>query len=226
MSTKIVFDFLEEFAREKVFMIVISGGDPTLHPDFEKIIDKMLLLGLLPLLGVTGVGLKRSTLDFLVSRGILNIQVSLDEFNIKKGTRIKERVARGRVDNTLDLLSDAGMIVTVAVCIHKANSKEIKPLTRYLLTRPVDRIRIIFWAETKYGIERGLRGLSVHERVSVIKLLSQLDNGRDIIVCSGYPPLSTKPVPLDSNIENPMRLVIHADGDLSTSESGEAIGRA
>lgn len=224
MPTDMVFKILDEFARKKIFMIVVSGGDPTLHPDFKKIIKQMNCLKLLPLLGVTGVELSSATIEFLLSHKIKHLQISLDAFKNRGIGITNARVVGGIVDRNIDLLHMLGMKVTVAVCLHKENVIDVKPLVKYLLGRPIHKLKIVFWDKTTHGTKVGLHPIGRKERKHVIELLSKLDDHRDIIICPGYAPLSTGIT--EPQVEDQMRLVVLPDGNIATSETVAPIGHA
>src|SRR5699024_8778803 len=70
---------IEDLSKNEVFFINISGGEPTMHPDFIKIIDALVRNEIYFMLTTNGVFNEKILHSILKAKDyILGIQISLD----------------------------------------------------------------------------------------------------------------------------------------------------
>lgn len=125
---KKVFDQLIE---NKVFYINISGGEPTVSPYFEEIIDYLSKKGLHFILTTNGVFSKKIRKIILKNKEyLIGIKISLDGYDAKSHNYIR-KVNIGNNDNIFQITLNNIMFfkkmnipITIATVIHKGNIKE------------------------------------------------------------------------------------------------------
>lgn len=80
MPTEEFLRLLDEMAAMGVWAVVLTGGEPTLHPDFIQVVKHARKLGLLVGIATNGMFLSESLLDQLPRQGVI-ISVSLDNLH-------------------------------------------------------------------------------------------------------------------------------------------------
>jgi len=78
LATPEIFSILAEMAEMGVPYITFTGGEPLLHPDLLKIVEKAASLGLIPNLDTNGTLLTEEVALKLKEAGLDRVQVSLD----------------------------------------------------------------------------------------------------------------------------------------------------
>lgn len=115
---------LKEFEKMQGLRVLITGGEPLLHPEFEKINDFVKDLAIRKILFTNGLLLNDKILKNL---NVEEIQISLD--GMKRGHETLR--GQGTFDKTLKAIkksTDYGFQVSVATVIHKENIEEFDEL--------------------------------------------------------------------------------------------------
>lgn len=81
MPTGEIIRLLREMAVMGVWAVVLTGGEPTLHPDFSELVNYARSLGLLIGIATNGMFLSERLLDSLPRKGVI-ISISLDNLHI------------------------------------------------------------------------------------------------------------------------------------------------
>lgn len=121
---------LKEFEQLQGLRVLITGGEPLLHPEFEKINNFIKELAIRKILFTNGVLLNDKTLKNL---NVEEIQISLD--GMKRGHEILR--GKGTFEKTLQAIkkaTDYGFQVSVATVIHKGNLTEFDELESLIKT--------------------------------------------------------------------------------------------
>jgi MoaA/NifB/PqqE/SkfB family radical SAM enzyme len=79
ISSRLWRNLIPALGREKVFMVVIAGGDPFRHPEFLDIVAEIRSHRMLPLLALNPVVYERSSLGRLRELGIGHVQIGVPE---------------------------------------------------------------------------------------------------------------------------------------------------
>lgn len=75
---------IENLARKEVFFVNISGGEPTVHPDFIKIINALIENKIYFMLTTNGMFNKKILSSIKKAKNyILGVQISLDGYDWK-----------------------------------------------------------------------------------------------------------------------------------------------
>ncbi|GAQ93907.1 radical SAM additional 4Fe4S-binding SPASM domain-containing protein [Thermodesulfovibrio aggregans] len=124
---------LKEFEQMQGLRVLITGGEPLMHPEFEKINDFIKELPIRKILFTNGVLLNDNILKKL---NVEEIQISLD--GMKKGHEILR--GKGTFDKTIEAIkkaADYGFQVSVATVIHKGNVAEFDELENLIKTMKI-----------------------------------------------------------------------------------------
>ncbi|MFN3687982.1 radical SAM protein [Salinarimonas sp.] len=211
---------IDDLSRNKVLMVVISGGDPMLHPDFIEIVRYTRSRSLVPLIGINALEYDEERLDALLSIGITDFQVSIDAVaGHLHGSRTLEDH-----EPALRRMTTKGFRVAVAVTVHSGNVDGCPALAARLLELGCASLKISMWRETGTGRSRGLRQVTDVEAADLRRRLVDIAGARSDALrfpemyqdADGVWRLERLP---------PERLVIRADGTIGSSETSRAIGR-
>lgn len=115
---------LKEFEELQGLRVLITGGEPLLHPEFKKINEFLKEVALRKILLTNGTLI---TEEILKELNVEEIQFSID--GMRKGHDALR--GRGSFDKTINALKramDSGFQVSVATVIHKKNIKEFDEL--------------------------------------------------------------------------------------------------
>lgn len=132
---------IEDLSKNEVFFINISGGEPTMHPDFIKIIDALVRNEIYFMLTTNGVFNEKILHSILKAKDyILGIQISLDGsdwishgFLRKNCNGNAEKAIFDITINNLKEIINSGIRTSIATCIHKQNIKKINDLKKLIL---------------------------------------------------------------------------------------------
>lgn len=132
---------IEDLSKNEVFFVNISGGEPTMHPDFERIIKALVENKIYFMLTTNGVFNDKKLNSILKAKDyILGIQVSLDGADwrthgfLRKNIKGKpERMLFDRAINSIKAFIDAGIRTSIATCIHKQNIYKMDDLKKLIL---------------------------------------------------------------------------------------------
>lgn len=124
---------LKEFEDMQGLRVLITGGEPLLHPEFDEINSIFPELALRKILFTNGILLN----DVLLKKlNVQEIQISLD--GMKQGHESLR--GKGTFDKTLTAIKkaiDHGFQVSVATVIHKKNLQEFKTLDALIKSLPI-----------------------------------------------------------------------------------------
>lgn len=119
-------EVLEDFHSNNVYMVAFTGGDPHLYPNLIDILNKTYDLGMLPLLGISGIGIDE---DFIYKLSLCNlgcIQISIDGSNDEINSLIRGKGTFDKIINNINLMNKYNIRVNIATCIHKDNFNDYK----------------------------------------------------------------------------------------------------
>uniref|UniRef100_A0A7C4AJ04 Radical SAM protein n=1 Tax=Thermodesulfovibrio aggregans TaxID=86166 RepID=A0A7C4AJ04_9BACT len=119
---------LKEFEALQGLRVLITGGEPLLHPEFERINEFIKKLALRKILFTNGTLLNEKWLKKL---NVEEIQISID--GMKKGHEILR--GKGTFNKALNAIKkavDYGFDVSVATVIHRKNIEEFNELEKLI----------------------------------------------------------------------------------------------
>jgi radical SAM protein with 4Fe4S-binding SPASM domain len=126
LSLEQIGKILSEFEEMQGLRVMISGGEPLLHPRFEEINEKLAEFFVRKVLFTNGVLLSKERLKSLK---VDEIQVSIDGLEAAhdalRGSGMFDRSMRA-----IDLALDAGFDVSVSTMVHRKNLTDFDALER------------------------------------------------------------------------------------------------
>lgn len=132
----------EDFAPRTV-MICLTGGEPMLHPDFYKIVEKVVELGFPWGMTTNGTLLGREDAGRLKRMNLHSVTISLDGL---QGAHEWLRNTPGCFQKMLDAvraMQTSGILVQITSVIHKRNFCELEALYRLMCDMHVSSWRVI-----------------------------------------------------------------------------------
>lgn len=153
-------------------IVAFSGGDPILYPDLIEVLRYTRELGMLPVLGITGVDVSDEMIVELKNVHIGCVQVSLDGSTAEINDSIRGYGNYAEVLQTIERFTRAGVNVNVAVCVFKENIHDLVSMLVLLKQMQVYKVKIQFWRPVN-GLE--LHALSQDEENHVIQLCKEFE---------------------------------------------------
>ena len=137
-----IIDYIEKTYSKKV-ALVITGGEPLLHPDIFKIgqyiKDKGMRWGMV----TNGISLNKNKLDKLIKAGIYSITLSLDGLEENHNWL---RDSPNAFKKTLSALKEIGKtniyFKDVVTCVSPRNLNELKDIANLLIENNIENWRI------------------------------------------------------------------------------------
>ncbi len=183
---------LEEIDEVGVPLLALSGGEPTIHPDFMRIIEEGAKRGLYMAVATNGIAFSR--MDFaerVVKAGLRYAEISIDfadpdkhdEFRGVKGCW--DMAIKG-VKNLVKL----GISVGIATTVTKLNYKEIRKIVRLGEELGVTRVVFFNFIPTGRGRDIVKLDLTPEEREEVLKEIYQEATRSSIEVVATAPQLA------------------------------------
>ncbi len=176
---------IDSFSRNKILMLIISGGDPMLHPAFNEIIQYIIDSKMVPLIGITGLDTNTEKLQRLLASGIKNLQISIDDIESTHLPTPPERLVGGIIDKNIKYYLSLGFLITVAICVFQDNVRNIATLIDYYLNIDVEKIKIYFWVTTTQGKARGYNEVTQQEKELLLSEISGYAKTGKIVI-PGY----------------------------------------
>lgn len=223
LSLEHCLSIIDEASEQRVFLLVLSGGEPLLHSCFSQIIHYARQKGMLPLLGLTGVGVSDEHIHQIAACGIPTVQVSLDGATEAANDRIRGPGNFAEVSDTVARFKRAGIKVNLAICLHQQNLNEAEAL--YTLAREwgIARVKLTFYESTEKA--RVMVEIPFQKKQEILQsardFMSRYRLSTDWIACPTH-DVNTGRLMKGENRSPP--LVIGADGELTVGEWGERIG--
>jgi radical SAM protein with 4Fe4S-binding SPASM domain len=130
MTPSIFEKVIEEFEELGGLKLIISGGEPLLHPDFFEYLEKLQQYSFRRVVLTNATLITRTTAEKL-SKLVDEVQVSIDgtkqSHNILRGENTYERAMQG-----IQHLQQAGVNLSIATMIHTANLDDFKELNQII----------------------------------------------------------------------------------------------
>lgn len=214
-----VLAILDEAMARKVFMVIIAGGEPLLHPQIFDIIKAVKARNMQPLVGITGTGLTEDLAARLSDSGIRIVQISLDSHQAATHDSLRGKGSFQDALNGVAILRRHGIEVNASVCLHKGNHLELAAILRFLQSLQVGRVKLSFYEV--FTNHHGKLDLTEEEKQTA------LCQARNFEREAGLQGFVTFASPGSTSKTGTMRhppLVVNAEGTVSIGEGGPTIG--
>lgn len=145
IDTELMMKCLETVAKDfnpKSLMICLTGGEPMLHPDFHRIIDKINELGFGWGITTNGTLIDRASAAKFKERKLESITMSID--GLEK-THDWFRQTKGSYKRTLDAiryLQELNIPVEITTVVHKKNFDELEEIYQTMLDLRIDSWKV------------------------------------------------------------------------------------
>lgn len=144
LPTPLVFRLIDELAQQSAKKVILSGGEPLLHPDFRKILEYASFRGLSLTVLTNGTLISREWAAVLAGYDT-TIQISIDGSNADIHDPIR---GRGSFDSSLCAirwLQDAGMSqrINISTTITQQNVDDLPGIIRLAERIAVRKVRFL-----------------------------------------------------------------------------------
>lgn len=176
-------------------IVALSGGEPTIHPDFLRVVEDSAKRGIY--MAVATNGIRFADEEFAkraIEAGLRYIEVSLDSTEPREHDRFRgvkgawELAVKG-IRNVVKY-SDNGVSVGIAATITKLNKDKIEDLVRFGEELGVNRIVFFNFIPTGRGKEAVELDLSPEEREDMLRRIYHESTRSGIQVVSTAPQLA------------------------------------
>lgn len=133
---------IEDLSKREIFFVNISGGEPTVHPDFVKILNALVKNKIYFMLTTNGLFNKKTLESIKKAKDyILGVQISLDGYNWKSHGYLRKDIngnaSRTIFEKTLFSIKEiinSGIRTSIATCIHRENINNIDELKSLIIS--------------------------------------------------------------------------------------------
>lgn len=223
LLTADILEIIDQAAAAGVFMIIVSGGDPFLHPDIELILKRIRRHGMLPLLGITGVLVEEAHIELLKHLDIPTVQVSLDGSSDRTNGAIRGTGTLEKIVRNVKRLVHAGIDVNLATCMHRRNFHELDNILELAISIGIAKVKLAFYR--RYGqvnsLVTELDESEIQNALLVAKEFEKRHGKKEFVVSPLYSVATGLKHP---HIDQRKVVVISANGSIRYGEEGDYIG--
>lgn len=196
-------NILSQLDEAGVPLIALSGGEPTIHPDFLKIVEEGSRRGIY--MAVATNGLTFSSMDFTVKAlraGLKYVEVSLDSVNPEIHDEIRgvkgawEKTVNG-VKNLVKMNASVGLAMTIT----KLNYREAEDMVKLGEELGVKRVIFFNFIPTGRGRDIVKLDLTPVEREEFLRKVYELARKSSIQVASTAPQLARVSWQMSSGVD-------------------------
>jgi pyrroloquinoline quinone biosynthesis protein E len=143
MDTAAWLDLFDQAAGLGVLQVHLSGGEPTLRPDLERLVAGLAARGVYTNLITAGVGSAASRIENLANAGLDHVQVSFQGARPATTELVAhQRGAHGQKLETARRVREAGLPLTINAPIHRHNIEEVPAFIELALELGAERLEI------------------------------------------------------------------------------------
>ncbi|WP_103062963.1 PqqD family peptide modification chaperone [Actinomyces qiguomingii] len=129
-ATEQVIDALAYLARHGTYSVLLTGGEPTMHPGFLEILEATTSLMRLLRVASNLYSVPEQALQALMRNDAATIQTSIDELRSTHELIRGGRDAFTRTMNNVTRLSQSGTLVIVAMTANRLNYREVEEVVQ------------------------------------------------------------------------------------------------
>ena len=167
LSANEILDILSFLKSKLLQAISISGGEPLLRQDIDKILLGAYNLGLSITLTTNGTILSKQHLIAL-RRSKTRVKVSITGDSDTHNKLAKKEIFNN-IDNTIDKLIQYGIEVSLNTLITHQNLKAFKEVIPYALYKGIKRIRFIVFVPRGLGYIHRNKFILPHEQIDYLE---------------------------------------------------------
>jgi radical SAM protein with 4Fe4S-binding SPASM domain len=130
MDSGILFGLLDEMLRIRVFRVILTGGEPLIHPEFHRVIDRLSGKMAISILS-NGMALDREMAKFLRLRKINSVGISLDAPDRAKAEKSRGENSYQQAVSAIEYLLEAGVGVHLNAVLTRINLKVVPEMINF-----------------------------------------------------------------------------------------------
>lgn len=142
LTTEQWMDVMRQAGELGVVHTHLSGGEPLLRRDLERIVTAAEAAGIYTQLVTSGVGLDQARLDALACAGLRSVQLSVQHADPRVSDRIGGRRSFAEKERAARLVRAAGLPLGLNVVLHRENLDAVDALIELGISWGVDRIEL------------------------------------------------------------------------------------
>lgn len=135
-------DVLRQAGALGVVQTHLSGGEPLLRRDLERIVTAAESAGIYTQLVTSGVGLDEARLAALAAAGLKSVQLSVQHADPRASDRIAGRRSFAQKERAAELVRAAGLPLGLNVVLHRENLDALDAVVELGVAWRVDRIEL------------------------------------------------------------------------------------
>jgi pyrroloquinoline quinone biosynthesis protein E len=162
---------LEEAEELGVVQLNLTGGEPLVRDDLERLVERARTLDLYTNLITSGIPLTRERLARLRGLGLDNVQVSIQDVTAAASDRIAGLRSFDRKLEVARWVKDLGMPLTLNTVLHRDNLDHVAEVVALAESLGADRLEL---ANTQY------LGWALLNRRALLPTRAQLDGARAV----------------------------------------------
>ena len=167
-------DWLRVFREAEALGVVqlnLTGGEPLLRDDLERLVEGARALDLYTNLITSGIPLARERLAGLKARGLDNVQISIQDVERAASDRIAGTRSFERKLEVARWVKELGFPLTLNVVLHRENLDRVSEVIALAESLHADRLEL---ANTQY------LGWALANRRMLLPTRAQLDAAREV----------------------------------------------
>lgn len=133
---------LEQAADLGVMQIYLTGGEPCLRADLEKIATRASACGLYVNLITSGMGLSEKRCESLCEAGVRHIQLSLQDIDREGAKRISGVEALDKKMEAARIINKSRAAFTVNIVVHRENLSRLPAMIEVALEMGADKLEV------------------------------------------------------------------------------------
>lgn len=199
VTTELTFDeklmAIEQIDGMGIPVIALSGGEPTIHPDFLRVVEEGARRGIY--MAVATNGIRFADEDFArraIQAGLRYVEVSLDSVDSERHDRFRgvEGAWEGAVKGIMNVVKLGGGRVStgIAMTVTRLNMDEVRDMMRFGEELGVNRIIFFNFIPAGRGKEISELDLTPEEREEVLKQIYRKSLGSKVQKVSTAPQLA------------------------------------
>lgn len=189
LSTEEIFDGIDKLANLGVAALAFSGGEPSIHPDINKIIKYAKDKGMHVSMATNGyIYSDYEKVQELKNLGLNFVQISLDGLNPK--THDEFRQVPGSWEHAVQAIKNfikAGIYTGVSTTVTQKNKEEVPEMIKFLNDLGIDWFMLYNFIPTGKGSQISNIDLSPEERFELLNLIYTENINADINVMTTAP---------------------------------------
>lgn len=147
---------LDDLKKNGVCMIAYTGGDPMLHPDIFKILNYTSKLDMLPLLGISGIGITNEKAEMIYNSGTKCVQIGLNGSSKCLNDEYRGVGTFDKVKKSISILQKNKLNVNLSYCLNRNNYKDLNNMLCFSNSINAYKVKIEFWKSMNNLVENEL----------------------------------------------------------------------